>query len=148
MKKKVAYMVWGYFNAATLHLNQVRQNNLNLSRIQIFKLSSRGCYHISCQWLEVDTRLGGRTDQRRREILSFDNRQTQFRPFCLTKIQRHTLWRSFCQRQTQFCHFVWQTYRDKNNEEHFRYKDQSDEDHFVPQTYKDKHNQDHFVSQR
>ena len=59
MKKKVAYMVWGYFNAATLHLNQVRQNNLNLSRIQILKLSSRGCYHISCQWLEVDTRLGG-----------------------------------------------------------------------------------------
>ena len=32
---------------------------MNLSRIQILKLSSRGCYHISCQWLEVDTRLGG-----------------------------------------------------------------------------------------
>ena len=56
-------MVWGYFNAATLHLNQVRQNNLSLSRIQILKLSSRGCYHISCQWLEVDTRLrGGQTN--------------------------------------------------------------------------------------
>ena len=92
-------------------------------------------------------KTGGRTDQQRREILSFDNRQTQSRPFCLTKIQRHTRWRSFCQRQTRWRYFVWQKYKDRNNEDHFSYKDLRDKDHFVSQTYKDKHNADQFVLQ-
>ena len=43
--------------------------------------------------------------------------------------------------------FCLEKKKDRNKEDHLRYKDLRDEDHFISQTYNDKHNADHFVFQ-